>query len=163
MKSFALLLLRWVALASFAVWFGGFTFYSAVVIPVLHDELGGLGQGGITGRVSDTLNVTGVATVAAWWVLVGFERAGGERWARRLRVVLLAVTTAILIGLIALHPVLDERFEVGSMRSFHRLHQVYLIASTVQWGANLALLAVTVWVWREGPGTCRDRGLMTND
>jgi hypothetical protein len=71
MKSFALLVLRWAALSAFAVWFGGFTFYAAVVIPVLHDELGGLGQGAITGEVTNSLNAIGAVAVAAWWVMVG--------------------------------------------------------------------------------------------
>lgn len=149
MKNLPLLLLRWAALVAFAVWFGGFTFYSAVVIPVLHDELGGIGQGGITGAVSNTLNAIGVAAVAAWWVLVGVEKSAGAKWARWGRVALLAVTTALLAGLIALHPVMDARLDSGSMRNFYALHKVYLIASTAQWGVNLALLAVTLRIWQE--------------
>ena len=154
---FFLLALRWVALVTFAIWFGGFTFYSAVVIPVLHDELGGIGQGAITGEVTNTLNAIGVGTVAAWWVLVGVERSVGGRRARWGRVGLLAVTTAVLFGLIALHPVLDARLEAGSRRDFFSLHQVYLIASTVQWVVNLALLALTLGLWQAGTG---DRGVV---
>jgi hypothetical protein len=150
MKRLPLLILRWAALVAFAVWFGGFTFYSAVVIPVLHDELGGLGQGGITGEVSNTLNAIGVATVAAWWLVVGVEKSAGEKWARWGRVALLSATTAVLAGLIALHPLMDARLDSGSMRNFYPLHKVYLIASTAQWGLNLALLAVTLWIWQDG-------------
>ena len=47
------------------------------------------------------------------------------------------------------YPIMDEKFERGSMREFHRLHFVYLNASTLQWGVNLALLAISVWIWRE--------------
>jgi hypothetical protein len=157
MKDLARLTLRWFALAAFAVWFGGFTFYSAVVIPVLHDELGGVGQGAITGEVSNTLNAIGVGAVLACWVLVGVERSVGERRARWGRVALLALTTVLLFGLIALHPALDARLESGSMRGFYRLHQVYQIASTVQWGVNLALLAATLRVWQTGARMNDDR------
>jgi hypothetical protein len=142
------LAVRWVALAAMTAWLGGFTFYSAVVIPILHDELGGLDAGVITGQVSNYLNAFGVGAVVAWCVLLAVERAEGTRWARRVRAALLALTAAILAGLIALHPVLDARLAAGSMRGFYPLHQVYLIASTVQWGVNLALLAATLWVWR---------------
>jgi hypothetical protein len=31
---------RWLALVALAVWFGGFTFYSAVVVPLLSDVMG---------------------------------------------------------------------------------------------------------------------------
>lgn len=150
MKSLALLALRWIALAAFAVWFGGFTFYSSVVIPILHDELGGVGQGEITGQVSRTLNFIGVGTVAAWWLLIGFERSCGRRWAQWGRVGLLAVTTAFLMGLIVMHPILDAKLGVGSIRDFYRLHQIYLIACSVQWGVNLAILAITLVIWRIG-------------
>lgn len=150
MKSLTRLFLRWIALSAFAVWFGGFTFYSAVVIPVLHDELGSLGQGAITGAVTNTLNAIGAGAVAAWWVMAGVERSAGERWARWGRVGLLALTTAILIGLFVLHPILDARLDAGSMRNFHPLHQVYLIGSTVQWAVNLALLAVSLRIWQAG-------------
>jgi len=142
------LLVRWLALVGMTVWLGGFTFYSAVVLPILHDELGSLEAGRITGNVANALNASGVGALLAWWLLAWEERSIGEPRARRVRAALLGTTTAILAGLAALHPVLDARLEAGSMRSFYPLHQVYLIASTAQWGVNLALLAATVWVWQ---------------
>jgi hypothetical protein len=145
-----LLLVRFAAMAGMAVWFGGFTFYSAIVIPELHEQLGGLEAGAITGRVSNPLNAFGSAAVAAWWIMAACERGLGPRWARWGRTLLLATTTAILIGLVALHPVLDARLESGSMEGFYPLHQIYLIASSAQWGINLALIAVTLWIW-QGP------------
>ena len=100
----------------------------------------------VTGEVANALNGFGVAAVLAWWVLVWCERGEGERWARWGRVGLLGVTTAVLSGLIALHPVLDARLGAGSMTGFYALHQVYLVASTVQWGVNLGLVGLTVWI-----------------
>src|SRR4051794_2338355 len=105
---------RWFALVGMSVWLGGFTFYSAVVLPILHDEMGSLESGRVTGEVANSLNAIGAGAVAAWWVLVWVERSVGERWARRIRAGLLGVTTAILVGLAALHPVMDARLEAGS-------------------------------------------------
>jgi len=61
---------------------------------------------------------------------------------------LIVVDVLILHALITLHPVLDAKLEAGDMSRFHSLHQTYLIASTAQWVVNLALLAITVWLWR---------------
>lgn len=149
-----LLALRWLALVSFALWFGGFTFYSAVVIPVLEEAMGRVEAGSmVTREVTDTLNLIGLATLILWWLLAWFERPLGGPWAPRLRVGLLATDTALLIGLLALHKVLDRRLDEGRMEGFYPLHETYLIASTVQWGANLALLASSIWIWRTNPGT----------
>ena len=142
------LLVRYLALVGMTIWLGGFTFYAAIVIPILHDELGGLDAGQITGQVAKPLNAFGAGAVIAWWVLTAIEWPRGERWARWVRVGLMGLTTVLLIGLVVLHPVLEARLESGSLRDFYPLHQVYLIASTVQWGVNLALLAITVWIWR---------------
>ncbi len=143
--------LRWLALVGMTFWLGGFTFYSAVVIPILHDAMGGIDSGMITGEVSNYLNAFGVATVVAWSVLAAFEHSTGERWARRMRSSLLGLSAAILVGLIALHPVMDRRLGSGEMSHFYPLHKIYLIASTFQWGINLAILAVSVWIWRTPP------------
>ena len=143
--------LRWLALVGMTFWLGGFTFYSAVVIPILHDEMGGIDSGMITGQVSNYLNAFGVAAVLAWGALLPFERSLGEGWARWFRSGLLVLTTAILAGLILLHPIMDHRLSLGEMDDFHPLHKIYLIASTFQWGINLAILAVSVWIWRKPP------------
>lgn len=144
------LVVRILALVGMIFWLGGFTFYSSVVIPILHEEMGGLDAGMVTGRVATSLNAFGVAAVVTWWVMVGCERFLGTRRARWSRLGLLGLTSAILLGLIALHPVLDARLDEGSMRRFYPLHQVYLIASTVQWVVNLALVAVSTWIWDDG-------------
>ena len=141
-------MLRWVALASMSFWLGGFTFYSAVVNPMLREELGGLEAGTVTGRVSEVLNWIGVGTMASWGVLAFAERSLGGKAPRRLRIGLIVVDVLILHALITLHPVLDAKLEAGDMSRFHSLHQTYLIASTAQWVVNLALLAITVWLWR---------------
>jgi hypothetical protein len=147
-----LLVLRWIALVALSVWVGGFTFCSAVVIPTLHDVLGSLETGSVTREVTDALNLAGVVALASWWVLVVSERSLGPARARRWRVGLLTADTASLIGLFALHRVMDRRLDSGSLRGFYPLHRAYLIASTAQWVVSLGLLAVSLRVWN---GTAR--------
>ncbi len=144
-----LLVLRFLCLLSLSVWVGGFTFYSAVVIPVLHDSVGSLDTGFVTQRVTDYLNAAGGVTVVLWWLLVWADRPSGLARARRARLGLVAATTVILLGLIGLHRVMDGRLESGSLRGFYPLHRIYLVGSTVQWFANLGLMAVVLTL---GPG-----------
>jgi hypothetical protein len=142
------LVIRWVATVLLAVWFGGFTFYSSFVLPVLHAEMGKFDTGAVvTRQVTARLNQVGAATLAAWWVLVAAERPAGTRQARLCRVGLLAADTLILIGLFTLHAAMSRRLDASPVRGFYPLHRVYLWASTMQWVVNLALVAVTLRVW----------------
>ncbi|RUL84363.1 DUF4149 domain-containing protein [Tautonia sociabilis] len=134
------LALRVFCLLGLSVWMGGFTFYSAVVIPVLHESLGSLDTGFVTQEVTDYLNYIGVGVVLVWWAAAWVERGEGPARVRAVRLLFLAATTLILLGLIALHRVMDGRLETGSLRGFYPLHRAYLIASTVQWIVNLALM-----------------------
>ena len=145
------LVLRFLSVLSLAVWVGGFTFYSAVVIPVLHDVLGSLDTGYVTQRVTDFLNVAGVASVSVWWFAVWAERSLGSARARRLRLGSLAGTTLLLVLLVILHRVMDRRLETGSLRGFYPLHRAYLIVSTAQWFLNLGVVAASLVLWGEGP------------
>lgn len=145
------LALRFLCVLSLAIWVGGFTFYSAVVIPVLHDVLGSLDTGYVTQRVTDFLNVAGVVAVLFWWAAVWVEWPIGSVRVRRLRLGLLAGTTLLLAVLIVLHRVMDARLEAGSLRGFYPLHRAYLAASTAQWFMNLGLLAGSLVLWREVP------------
>ena len=50
------LVLRFLCLLSLSVWVGGFMFYSAVVIPVLHEAMGRLDTGFVTQKVTNAIN-----------------------------------------------------------------------------------------------------------
>ena len=143
--------MRSAAILGLSVWFGGFTFYAGIVIPILHQELGGMDSGAITGMVSKQLNWIGVGALLVAWFTAIIERKALPGWNRRAkwgRWALLIATTAILIVLIALHPVVEGRLETASLKEFYRWHQIYLIASTVQWGINIALIASYLMVWQ---------------
>ncbi len=144
-------LLRLLSLWALAFWLGGFTFYSSVVIPVLHDQLGSpLETGLITKRVTDSLNLLGVATIVLGWLTIlcqpATQKSGRHR--RSWSTLLLAVTTVCLVLLMALHRVLDQRLDAGLMHGFYNLHRLYLWVSMVQWVANLALLTCWAFVGR---------------
>jgi len=145
-----LLALRFVCLFSLSVWVGGFTFYSAVVIPVLHESLGSLETGYVTQQVTDYLNAAGAVAVAFWWLADWADHSGGPALARRARLGLLAATTVLLLGLIGLHRVMDGRLGSGGLRGSYPLHRAYLVVSTAQWFANLGLMAVTLVLRRHG-------------
>ncbi len=135
-------LCRFVAIWTLAVWLGGFTFYAASVIPILHDQLGGaLESGLVTQQVTIELNWLGVATVTIGLLAAIFERAFAWRGTFRSKTSLglLAATALCLVGLFVLHPILDRRLEAGEMASFYPLHRAYLWVSTVQWVTNSAL------------------------
>jgi hypothetical protein len=136
--------LRFLGLVTLAIWIGGFTFYSAAVVPVLHQALSTAEAGSITRRVTVALNAIGVAALALGWWLAVAERGQGTARRRRARLGLLAATTAALAGLIALHRVMDHRLDAGLLRGFYPLHRAYLIVSTAQWFVNLGLLGLAV-------------------
>ena len=144
--------LRCLSLLALAIWLGGFTFYSAVVIPILHDELGSQETGYVTQRVTDTLNSIGVAALLVAWTWTAFDSRASDARRFRLRLGLLATSSAILIFQIALHRVMDRHLDREGLRGFYPLHRVYLLASTLQWLINAALLPHVASVRRDGPG-----------
>lgn len=151
-----LLLLRFLYQLAFAIWLGGFTFYSAVVIPVLHEELGRFDTGLVTQQVTRALNTTGCVAVFLGWMAAWAERSNECRWISRVRLGLLAATTILLLALLSLHPIMDARLASGSLRGFYPLHRIYLNLSTSQWVVNLGLLAVAC---RHGRGEVAARPL----
>jgi hypothetical protein len=149
---------RWLFLVALSIYIGGFTFYSAVVIPVLHDRLeSSLETGLITQRVTDVLNLLGVVTLSLGWCVYGLsavrafrsDRGGGRKiWP-------LVISSICLVVLLVLHRVLDHKLETNTFAGFYPYHQAYLWTSTVQWFANLALLIQLTGVFTPSPGLRR--------
>ena len=136
MPTFAL---RWLGLLALAVWLGGFTFYSAVVVPLLHEAFDKLQVGMVTQQATDILNLIGLAALGLGWLEAVL---GGRRPWHAARLSLLAVDSLILAALIGLHLRMDQRLESGALSGFYPLHRVYLWLSTAQWFVNVMLLAV---------------------
>jgi hypothetical protein len=145
---------RFLFVSAVAFWLGGFTFYSGVVIHVGHRVLGSaLRQGFVTQRVTDWLNLAGVAALAVmlWNVWAVWPAKG-----RLVRVLLLATwigMAAVQAELFALHPVMDRLLDAQARQvldydRFDALHRVYLLSASAQWAAGV----LHVWCAVAGGG-----------
>lgn len=134
------------ALATFALWWGGFTFYAVVVIPSAHKILHShMRVGFITQQVTHWINLVAVlALVFLLWELLSAALLTPQRrrWLWGAWLVMAAMQTALFI----LHPMLDRLLdftarEIIDEPRFYFLHRVYLIVSTVEWLAAWVVLA----------------------
>lgn len=144
---------RFLVIAAIAFWLGGFTFYSGVAIPMGVEVLGGHRTVGfVTERVTNWLNVAGVATLAILlWNLLAV-RASAGRAPRIVLTVTWLVMLAIEVELICLHPVMDHLLiahgrEIIDEDRFELLHHVYLISSSVQWLAGVLHVGAISVAW----------------
>lgn len=137
------ILRRFLVLSAFAFWQGGFTFYAAVAVPIgrsVDTEF----QAIVTTAATNYLNIIGaVALVVLAWDLLPVDPAS---WRRHGRFVLWGVMLLMLAALIGLHFQLTQLSHEEPL--FKPLHRLYLWASTVQWGAGLGYLLLTVLAWR---------------
>ena len=137
-------MLRLLFVVVLSIYIGGFTFYSAVVIPVLHDRLeSSLETGLVTQRVTDMLNLLGLVTLSLGWCVYGLSAVSGVRSdpGSRCKIWPLVVSSICLVALLILHRVLDRKLETSTFAGFYPYHRAYLWTSTVQWIANLGLLS----------------------
>ena len=144
---------RTLLLASFSIWFGGFGFYAAVVVPVGTKVLGSARQQGlITQQVTHQLNV--VCGIAVAMMLI--ESVSGWKQLRRpsraWQAAMVVVILASLIVLCILHQIMDPLIEPSSQTiadedQFYLLHRIYLWTSTVQWVAGWIWIVLLVYVW----------------
>lgn len=146
---FLRLIVRSLALWAYAVWFGGFTFYGAVVLWAVHAAFGGLESGKITQEITVVLNWIGVITLGLWWALAWIERAKKPRWAWFAMVGLIGGSSIIQVALFIDHVILDRRLAEFGLEGFYAHHNVYLNMSTVQWLVNLLMIPLLVWLGRE--------------
>ena len=134
------------ALATFALWWGGFTFYAVVVIPTAQKVLRSHTRVGfITQQVTHWLNLVAVlALLFLLWELLGAALLTPRR--RRWLWGAWLVMAAMQAGLFILHPMLDRLLdftarEIIDEPRFYFLHRVYLCVSTVEWLAAWVVLA----------------------
>ncbi|MEQ8767858.1 MAG: hypothetical protein RL885_28400 [Planctomycetota bacterium] len=145
---------RWLSMFALAVWFGGFTFYSAIVVPIGDSVLDSdLLQGLITRRVTLWLNGAGVITLVLWAGVVWEEGRLAPRKMRRTAWTMLGLLVVTQLTLLFLHPQLEARivFDPPSIRergTFRSLHAIYLQVSTLQWLFIAIFLGVLLRIWR---------------
>jgi hypothetical protein len=141
---------RYLVLLLFALWWGGFTFYSVVVVHTGHKILKSrVRQGFITQKVTLQLNALGVVTLGglAWELALARRRSGWKlatsSW------VIMAVSLGVLYWL---HGRMDEMLDLQARTitndaGFNSLHAVYLTISTVQWIMMMYFGGWLLWAW----------------
>ena len=112
------------------LWQGGFLFYTSTVVPTATQLLGAAGQGAITARVTDILNVIGVVALAVWAFELVFAR-DPLRWRTVSRWIAWGFVLACQVTLFYLHIQLElymdeERRYAMVLPRFYPTHRVYL-------------------------------------
>lgn len=137
-------LARYLAMASFAFWQGGFVFYAGVVVPLGTAMWGDRTQGFLTRQVTPWMNVAGL-------VACGFFLLDALLWRRfrRSRLCLALILGAGVLFLIWLHPQLNtlmvpETETILDRRAFRTLHKIYLWLCTVMWMVSLIWLGLSI-------------------
>jgi hypothetical protein len=145
---------RYLVVLAISLWLGGFTFYSVVVIHTAHHVLDSMLETGlITQQVSGWLNWIGIGTLAIllWNVFASWRTQ--NRLLRNSLATMWLVMTAVEIWLFLLHPMLDKQINLETHHlvdrvQFRNVHTLYVTLSTVQWGAGLIYIFVTLQAWR---------------
>jgi hypothetical protein len=157
------LLRRFVALSLLGLWLGGLTFYTLRVIRAAHQVLGShLKVGFITRLVTNDLNAIGAAALALLLgnLLLSWRRVGP--WQQRALAATWTVAAAGLVWGFLIHARLDAMLDVPARQvregaSFHGPHELYLIATAIQWFAGLAHLAACLVAWWREDSVSPDR------
>lgn len=132
-----------------ALWFGGFTFYTACVVRVGSKVVGGLTQGYITKQVTEVLEIlaaimaVGVALdIATSWKSVG-------RWMRISQCTAWLTMAGSTVGIIFIHHNMNALLDASTMAKpnhdlFSPFHQAYQFISTCLWIATVAYVVMMV-------------------
>ena len=151
---YVLMLRRFLVVFALAVWFGGFTFYAAVVIPTGHEVLGSHREVGfLTQQVTQWLNLIGIAALSILLWNVGAVWPAAHARLRLWLAASLAVMAAAQIALFLAHPRLGTLLDAEAHRilirdRFYGAHRVYLMIATAQWLATLVHICSTLAGWR---------------
>jgi len=146
---------RFLMLCALGWWLGGLTFYSLVVIRASHQIVGNHTRVGfITQKATLGLNTIGVGALALMlWNGAASWKAARPR-VRRMLGASWIVTAAAHAWIHALHARLDAMLDFQVRRvqegmSFHGPHELYLIATSIEWVAGLVYLLVALMAWRQ--------------
>jgi|GEM_PF-3949231 len=133
---------------SWMTWVGGFVFYGAVVLPLLHQVVDSPTGGRVTRNVTHALNaIGGLALGLAWldqarrdWRTPPDRLDRPHATARWRRLTALRVSTLLLAALGMLHAVMDRHLVEFGLTGFYPLHRGYVWLSTLHWFVNLVWL-----------------------
>jgi len=145
---------RFLLLCVLLFWQGGFTFYTAVVIPVGAHALGSHRQQAlITREVATYLNIAGAATLPVMFWDVWAEKDPQSR-RRRWRWGFWLAQLLTLGFLFWLQAVLNAQFPpaggaITLPAAFRLNHRVYVWVNTVQWACSLGFLLLSLRAWTQ--------------
>lgn len=132
---------RFVVTVSLAVWWGGLTFYAAIVVPLGIEQFGSVEQGLLTQRVAVRLNIAGT--------IVGICLLADALWHKRRnrRAVMASALLGLQVWLWFLHSRLSRWLDSASLPShsddsFYHEHRIYLWVTSAQWLIGLACLCI---------------------
>ena len=147
------LLRRMVVVLGLCLWFGGFTFYTLVVIHTGHRVFESRVETGfLTREVTNWLNLIGfLVLLIMLWNVVASRRASPRslRWALWLS---WAVIAGIQVALFSLHPTLDRLLDANNHVILHKapfisLHRWYMNLSTTQWATTILYIWCSLVAW----------------
>jgi len=145
---------RFAAVSGLGLWVGGFTLYTAFVIPVGHRHVAGGRFGYVTGEVMSVLNHLAVAALVLLLVNLAAEWRASGRLLRGLTAGTWLAMLACLVALYVLHAKLDAHLDYAThdltfdRGSFEPLHERYELFATIQWGMSLIHLGCMLAGWR---------------
>ncbi len=144
---------RYAVLLTFALWMGGFTFYTLIVIPTGGKVLGSERDVGfITQQVTNWLNWIGLLAL----LILGWNARAEGRGAAKFFLALAWLAMALTeVGLFVLHRVIDNLLDIGAHKihgpldHFFVWHRSYMAVASLQWLAALLYLWLALMTWRE--------------
>jgi len=146
---------RFLMLCALGGWLGGLTFYSLVVIRASHQIVGNHTKVGfITQKATAGLNTIGVGALALMlWNGAASWRAAGA-WTRRGLLATWLIAAFAHAWIYVLHSRLDAMLDFQARQiqagaSFRGPHELYLVATSIEWFASLGYLLVALVAWRQ--------------
>ena len=145
-------LVRTLLLLSFALFWGGLTFYTGFVVRIIHEIVADPMDGGlITQRVTMLLQIFGGITVVLMLCNAFQVMHSSRRYAAALALTAIVLGSAI-IGLVIVHGQLDsviniESSEITDRDFFIVSHRRYNQLTTIEWLASLVYLPITIAAW----------------
>lgn len=139
------MIVRLICETLWTLWFGGLTFYIAIVVPIGGRVIGSDIQGEITAQVTFYLNLLAIFAAGSTVVL---SLLFGCKKHRTLRWSFAAVIAIVAFGLVALRYVMLARMPGAGFDatggplgqwSFYSLHRLYLWSTTLQWGCGVGI------------------------
>ncbi|WP_150107649.1 hypothetical protein [Pedosphaera parvula] len=161
---------RYLAILAMALWMGGFTFYSLIVIPTASKVLGGEREVGfVTQQVTNWLNLIGIgALLILLWNTLAERKKAGFLVSYGLPATWLVMVLS-LIGLFFAHAWIDQLLDTAnhkvlSYSHFFDRHRLYMIIATIQWCSALAHLLLILLAGQKvgGLGSQRETELVTS-